>query len=234
MWIWRHGDRSPTAYLRNLSVSKNSWVFGGGGYGELTTIGMNEQFELGKKMKQRYIDHNYLSKYYDSKEVFIRSTDKNRTLISAMSNMLGMFSSTGRTGIDIPDNPNWPKGYMPVPIHAPSEYSDDCLLNSMCKSDLTFELYLDPNSKPVFKIFYLKNPIDNEFEDVTNQIKQCKKVEYCDLQVLLEIANEYQPGENGCENEGRGKTRRHLFSGVGRINGFLWILVVLYGFYMFI
>ncbi|CAI5441696.1 unnamed protein product [Caenorhabditis angaria] len=131
--IWRHGDRSPTAKINAISKNESDWIFGGGGLGELTTIGMKEQFILGQKMKKRYIESGFLHKFYDSKQIHIRSTDKNRTLVSAMANMLGMFSSGGRPGIDYPEIDGWPRGYMPVPIHAPEESENDCLLNSLCK-----------------------------------------------------------------------------------------------------
>lgn len=49
-------------------------------------------------------------------QVYIRSTDVNRTLISAYSNIAGMFAS-GRRGRDYPKFGRWPAHWTPVPVH---------------------------------------------------------------------------------------------------------------------
>ncbi|ETN86910.1 histidine acid phosphatase [Necator americanus] len=49
-------------------------------------------------------------------QVYIRSTDVNRTLISAYANVAGMFYE-GEPGKDYPGHGNWPHGWTPVPVH---------------------------------------------------------------------------------------------------------------------
>lgn len=73
---------------------------------------MEQQFILGQKLRDKYVKTGFLQNFYDSQQVcdtkhwnflyghqymqqiFIRSTDVNRTINSAISNMLGMFSSS--------------------------------------------------------------------------------------------------------------------------------------------
>lgn len=85
--------------MKNDPTKPSEWIKGGGGYGQLTPEGMKEQLILGKKLRNRYIDSGFMSQYYDSRQIFIRSTDTNRTINSAFANMLGMYSSGGRAGL---------------------------------------------------------------------------------------------------------------------------------------
>ncbi|GMT15216.1 hypothetical protein PFISCL1PPCAC_6513 [Pristionchus fissidentatus] len=117
--IWRHGDRSPTSAMVGDQVTEASWTFGGGGWGELSPIGMAQQFRLGKKLFDRYaLNNTYLSETYRSNEIYVYSTDFNRTLVSAMASLAGMYSrSTAKVDRDYPDIPDWPTNFVPVPIH---------------------------------------------------------------------------------------------------------------------
>ncbi|KAK6037059.1 hypothetical protein COOONC_25436 [Cooperia oncophora] len=58
----------------------------------------------------------FMEKRYNPKQVYIRSTDVNRTLISAYSNIAGMFAG-GEAGKDFPNETDWPTGWTPVPVH---------------------------------------------------------------------------------------------------------------------
>lgn len=59
-------------------------------------------------------------------EIYVRSTDVNRTLISAMSNLAGMFPR-GVPGRDFPlkenatEDNDWPSHWTPIPIHTVPE-----------------------------------------------------------------------------------------------------------------
>ncbi|ULU07106.1 hypothetical protein L3Y34_018707 [Caenorhabditis briggsae] len=131
--IWRHGDRSPDGHLNNDPVDPMRWIKGGGGYGQLTPEGMEQQFILGKKLRDLYVETGFLHNFYDSQQIYIRSTDVNRTINSAISNMLGMFSSSSsRPGVDYPDIEGWPRGFMPVPIHSSGPANQDCVANAFC------------------------------------------------------------------------------------------------------
>lgn len=60
-------------------------------------------------------------------QIYIRSTDKNRTIISAMSNILGMYGKNDGINIpgeDYPKDSEWPAGFVPVAIHSVEEHID--------------------------------------------------------------------------------------------------------------
>lgn len=92
--VWRHGDRAPLETYPLDPYQEDAWTFGGSGWGQLSPLGMEQHLKLGKLVRERYITGNYtfLSNYYDSHEIYVRSTDVNRTIISALSNMAGMWS----------------------------------------------------------------------------------------------------------------------------------------------
>uniref|UniRef100_A0A914D8B8 Uncharacterized protein n=1 Tax=Acrobeloides nanus TaxID=290746 RepID=A0A914D8B8_9BILA len=56
--------------------------------------------------------------------VYIRSTDVNRTLVSAYSNLAGMYP-VGVPGVDYPgDYDKWPSKWTPIPVHTIPEDMD--------------------------------------------------------------------------------------------------------------
>jgi hypothetical protein len=67
------------------------------GAGQLTNVGMRQHFLLGSELRQRYvIEDPLLSSSYNVSQVYFRSTDVNRTLMSAQSQMMGLYPpSTG-------------------------------------------------------------------------------------------------------------------------------------------
>ncbi|GMT15587.1 hypothetical protein PFISCL1PPCAC_6884 [Pristionchus fissidentatus] len=145
--MWRHGDRAPEHAVPGNDVdqfTEEDFTFGGGGYGELSPEGMSMHFNLGRKLKQRYItDFKILNKAYNAKEIYIRSTDYNRTLISAYSNVAGMFTGEGVVGQNFPDAtlvPDWPAGYIPIPVHT-VDYSTDYIGHPDANCPRQDELY---------------------------------------------------------------------------------------------
>uniref|UniRef100_A0A914HBP6 acid phosphatase n=1 Tax=Globodera rostochiensis TaxID=31243 RepID=A0A914HBP6_GLORO len=113
--VWRHGDRTPVFIFPNDPNQEEVWSQG---FGELTTRGMAQQVKLGHFLRKRYIEQlGLLSSQYNSKEVYVISTDVNRTIQSATANMIGMYSAGARWGTDYPDVPEWPSAFVPVPVH---------------------------------------------------------------------------------------------------------------------
>jgi hypothetical protein len=84
--IFRHGARSPIGLDNYKDILGQKWSYGDG---ELTPIGMRQHYLLGYRNKKRYA--NYLSPSFDSKEVYIISTDVNRTIMSAYAHLQGMY-----------------------------------------------------------------------------------------------------------------------------------------------
>ncbi|VDK23015.1 unnamed protein product [Anisakis simplex] len=82
---------------------------------------MKQQYSLGRLIRERYIEsaeQPLLSPTYNAKEIYVRSTDVNRTLVSAMSNLAGMYPY-GVPGSDYPHikNGSWPAHWTPIPVH---------------------------------------------------------------------------------------------------------------------
>jgi hypothetical protein len=109
--LYRHGDRSPTRTFPTNPLPESSWPQG---FGQLTQVGMHQHFELGKYFRKRYIEgepHRLLNSSYNRLEIKIRSTDLDRTLMSAYSNLAGLYPPSG--------DQIWNKDllWQPIPVH---------------------------------------------------------------------------------------------------------------------
>lgn len=126
--VFRHGDRSPVQHiagLDSLDDGTNPWP---GGLGQLTPRGMQEHFRLGQLFRQRYIDEwGLIDSEYNRSQVFVNSTDVERTLMSAESQLAGWFP-TNATAQECPANGDRMTGcspytalggprWRPLPVH---------------------------------------------------------------------------------------------------------------------
>jgi hypothetical protein len=91
--IFRHGARSPYRRFQennSLDLFNMSWS----GIQELTDVGKRQHFLIGYRNHQRYIvENNLINQTYDPREVHIFSTNKNRTIESAASQLQGLYLS---------------------------------------------------------------------------------------------------------------------------------------------
>lgn len=119
--VVRHGDRTP---IRNLPYQSYDWPQG---LGQLTAKGMQQEFALGQKLRKRYVEtHHLLPTQYSAKAIYVRSTDYDRTLMSAQSFLQGLYPlGTGPHHIDMPALPS---GFQPIPIHTMHADEKDALL----------------------------------------------------------------------------------------------------------
>lgn len=94
LFVWehfRHGARGSYKsfdYDNWIDMLNEKWK----GAGELTPLGMRMLYLLGISTRKKY--KNFLSLEYNPNEIFIMSTDVNRTLISANSFLQGIYSNS--------------------------------------------------------------------------------------------------------------------------------------------
>ena len=93
LFVWeqfRHGARGPWISvdpITGLDFIGEKW----NGEGELTPLGTRMHYLLGVSMKKRYKD--FLSEKFNPNEIFIKSTDVNRTIMSSFATLQGMYNN---------------------------------------------------------------------------------------------------------------------------------------------
>ncbi|XP_031639554.1 prostatic acid phosphatase-like [Contarinia nasturtii] len=105
--IHRHGDRNILfSYKNDPWKDESNWV---GGFEELTREGKRQTFELGQYLRRRY--GKIIGDQYSPNKVYVRSTDVDRTLMSAQANLAGLFPPTA--------NETWNEyiPWQPIPVH---------------------------------------------------------------------------------------------------------------------
>ncbi|KAI6176106.1 Histidine phosphatase superfamily, clade-2-containing protein [Aphelenchoides bicaudatus] len=103
--ICRHGDRNPWILLPDdPNNGPETWPEG---LGELTRLGIEQGFHLGQLIRRRYT--SFLPVGYGANDFYMRSSDRNRTLMSAQVILAGMFP---RLGMNYTDQIN------PIPVHS--------------------------------------------------------------------------------------------------------------------
>ncbi|XP_026731116.1 prostatic acid phosphatase isoform X1 [Trichoplusia ni] len=136
--IFRHGDRTPVdPYPTDPWKNESLWPVK---FGELTNIGKSQHYALGKWLRQRY--SHLLSDDFDPTQIYVRSTDVDRTLMSAQVNLAGMYPANGKA--------IWNSDLMwqPIPVHTVPEKDDELL--AMKKPCRAYDKELDRliHSKP--------------------------------------------------------------------------------------
>lgn len=121
--VIRHGDRTPTHELPNVPYP---WS---GGLGQLTPTGMNQEFKLGSEFHKRYIlDTSLLPSRYSKETIYVRSSDVDRTLMSAQCALMGLYP-LGKGPMMSPNSntPALPGAHQVIPVHT-VPMTDDALL----------------------------------------------------------------------------------------------------------
>ncbi|XP_030747405.1 lysosomal acid phosphatase-like [Sitophilus oryzae] len=120
--VFRHGDRSPLSSWPN-DVYYNDTSLWPDGYGQLNNLGKQHHYELGQWFRERY--DNFLPARYNRKDIYVRSTDVDRTLMSAESNLAGLYPITEDTIWN--DNILW----QVIPVHTVPESQDPILASEI-------------------------------------------------------------------------------------------------------
>lgn len=115
--IYRHGDRTPIEpYPNDPWKDPSYWTTG---WGQLTNAGKMRHLMLGHWIRQRY--SSLLGETYTNNEIYVRSTDVDRTLMSAESNLAGLYPPTGKDQWDPAIQ------WQPIPVHTVPESLDEVL-----------------------------------------------------------------------------------------------------------
>lgn len=146
----RHGDRTP---VEETPIAPYHWPQG---LGELTAEGMNQEFKLGVALRARYVEQTHLlPRQYNANTMTVRSTDFNRTLMSAASLLSGLYPLGTGQHLDGAKQFALPQGFQPIPIHTMPQHNDQLLL---MKS--TGTVYADDQAELKTKLF----PYQAKFE----------------------------------------------------------------------
>ncbi|KAI0216995.1 Prostatic acid phosphatase [Lamellibrachia satsuma] len=104
--LYHHGDRSPLRTFPTDPHQESAWPRG---FGQLTQIGIQQQYDLGVFLRDRY--HAFLNKSYHMHEIYVRSLDTDRALSSAYCVLAGLYPR-----IDV-HAPSGGMSWQPVPVH---------------------------------------------------------------------------------------------------------------------
>lgn len=87
-WIVRTLCRTEAPLARPEDVSYSQWP--------TFTQGMEQHYELGRSFRRRYVEeHGLIGTEYRSNEIYVRSTSKERTLMSAQVRPFFFWSANG-------------------------------------------------------------------------------------------------------------------------------------------
>jgi len=120
--VVRHGDRTP------LIVSSNMTEVLPFGPGQLTGLGMRQEYDLGKTLRQQYVEREHLlPNHYDASSMNVRSSGYARTMMSAQSLLLGLYPLG--TGPMVNETTSaLPEGFQPIPIYTVPVDQDSLLV----------------------------------------------------------------------------------------------------------
>lgn len=128
--IIRHGDRTPIVALPVLS---HQWSEG---LGQLTAKGMQQEYNLGLAFRKKYIEQlHLLPEKYEQGTLYIRSTDYDRTLMSAQSLLTGLYPpgtgpNTGDSALSA-----LPYGIQPIPVYSAAANHDDIIVQPVSAAE---------------------------------------------------------------------------------------------------
>lgn len=140
----RHGARTPNSfeYLPNQYTEKS---------GELTALGAVQQYFLGQEIRKRYVeDLKFLSEKYNSSQVIIKSSWKNRTIRSAYAFTSGLYPQDEGTWLENPYADEFPLEHL-LPLKSRQK--------TVTRQDITRIKLNDEFAKAVVNIISVNNDL---------------------------------------------------------------------------
>ncbi|KAM4703060.1 testicular acid phosphatase homolog [Rhinophrynus dorsalis] len=137
--IFRHGDRAPLDTYPTDLYKEDIWP---NGLQQLTKEGIMQHYELGRYLRKRY--EHFLSPAYSAREIYVRSTDYDRTLMSAQANLAGLFPPIG-TQVWHPEIP-----WQPIPVHTVPVSQDQLLKFPSKDCPRYYELMKETSQQPEY------------------------------------------------------------------------------------
>ncbi|CAF0751974.1 unnamed protein product [Adineta ricciae] len=132
--VYRHGDRTPIFAYSTSSVSASFWH---NGFGQLTRRGQLQHIRLGQHLRQRY--SRLLNTTYVASELYVRSSDSDRALMSAYSNLVGLYPISKdklkeKILSNLSNQDEWPEllPWQPIPVHTVPASEDYIMGVSQC------------------------------------------------------------------------------------------------------
>lgn len=122
--VIRHGDRTP---IVSLPSAKHVLLEG---HGQLTAKGMQQEFLLGVAFRKRYIDqYHLLPSKYSPETMQVRSSDFDRTLMSATSLLMGLYPPGTGPYLSGTKQAALPQNFQPIPVHTVSRAEDRLIVS---------------------------------------------------------------------------------------------------------
>lgn len=131
---------------------------------------MHQHLMLGRWIRSRY--RHLISDKYSLHEIYVRSTDVDRTLMSAEANLAGIYPPKGN---QIWDSIKW----MPIPVHTTLENEDNLLAGKKLCPRYNYELKKLLNS-PTFQKIDRQNAQLYEYlsKNVGKRINSLQELEF--------------------------------------------------------
>lgn len=150
--MFRHGARAPSGgVVNNVDILGESWS----NPGELTPVGMRMHYLLGHKNRVKY--NYYLDQSWNANEMYVKSSDYNRTIMSAQSQLNGLFPpATGNLLSSGQENIAYPPYASSVDTQVYNEAST-LKENALPDRMQVFPIHLWDSSNPLYAFFY--NPM---------------------------------------------------------------------------
>ena len=143
--MFRHGARSPVFGIENnMDKYHEHWEENG----ELTFSGKRMLYLLGTKFRKRY--NNFLSNKYSPQEIYIKSTDSNRTIESVYSYLQGLYPA--ENGVEIKEEVRFNKN-ITYPPNIKYQNDFDEIINKYNMNETGNALPYKMNVAPVHIIY---------------------------------------------------------------------------------